>query len=146
MGTFKIYTTLERQFLGESINKEFEFTEESKTIPGLSTPPSVLLERVGRGLITPDDIKHTLLNHDDDENTYPLEEASDLSVSYEQMVRDREALRSRIDTLRAEKAKVANEKAMEEKRILDQHRKQKQAKELEFLLKKNSEDLTLDNT
>lgn len=114
-----------------------ELSDEVRTVPGLSSEPSVLLNRVQAGLITPDDFKVALSNHDDDPDTYPLEEESDLALSYERMVANRESLQERIAEIKAKKAEEANQKAAETKKILDEVRAKKQAEELQKYFNKS---------
>lgn len=128
-------TTLERYLSVERYN-EVSFGTTDKTQQGLASSPNELLNRVMRGLITPDDIKTHLANHDDDVDTYPSDNPSDLAMSYEEMLKNKSALSEKIREIRAAKAEQANKKAAEEKKILDEYRMINQAKELEKHLKK----------
>lgn len=131
-----MYSTTFDRFTSNEIYQEVSFGTQDKTQQGLASSPNELLNRVMRGLITPDDIRSHLANHDNDEDTYPSDNPSDLALSYEEMLKNKSALSERIREIRVEKAEKAAKKAADEKKILDEHRMLNQAKELEKHLKK----------
>lgn len=117
--------------------------------PGLALSPRELLARVGKGLVNPSDLSDVMQNDDNDIDTYPHEEATDLAVQYQVVSAQKEMLKARIAELQEEKKK----KALAEKdRITALNEDEKLARQAEALRKyfdktqvKKSETIVKDN-
>lgn len=129
-----------------SANEIYAFTptdDEVKTVPGLSSTPMELLERVGRGLVTPDDIRSQMANHDDDPEAraFSLSNDTDIAESYEQMLRDKERLQPIIDKVKSEKQAKAQENARIAREKQHEEHLRKQAEELQRYVKTSSSQI-----
>ena len=128
------YNQFERM---EMCHPRHKFSDENKTVPGLSLSPRELLNRVQRGLITPADIADAMQNDDKDADNFPHDEASDLAVQYEVVSAQKEQLRKRIEEIKAQKAKVAKEEKDKLDRLREEEKTAKQAEIINRYLKQN---------